>query len=79
MRRRADQLERALDRTGDSWNRDKSIEKTRRYVSEALDAGRDIHVTMRNWRLDSRAENDWAIARAQLNALARAFRLAEIR
>lgn len=79
LRRRADQLERALDRTGDSWNRDKDLEKTRRYVREALEAARDIDVTMRNWRFDAGAERDWSILRVQLNALARAFRISGIR
>jgi hypothetical protein len=79
LRRRADQLERALDRTGDSWNRDKDLEKTKRYVREALEAGRDINVTIRNWRLDSGTEREWSILRVQLNALARAFRLTGIR
>lgn len=79
LRRRADQLERALDRTGDSWNKDRDLDKTRRYVREALDAGRDINHTMRNWRLNYDVERDWQAIRSQLNALARAFRLSELR
>lgn len=79
LRARADQLERALDRTGDSWNRDRDPERTRYYVREALDAGREINAAMRYWRLHPEVERDWAAIRAQLNALGRAFRVGELR
>lgn len=79
LRARADQLERALDRTGDSWNRDRDPERTRYYVREALDAGREINAAMRYLRLDYEVERDWAAIRAQLNALGRAFRVGELR
>lgn len=73
--RQADRLENALDRTGDSWNRDRDPRRARRYVAEALDAARDIDTTMRRWRLHPEADRDWSIVRAQLAHLARALDL----
>ncbi len=79
LNRQADRLENAMDRTGDSWNRDKDISKTKRQVQDALSAARDINSTMRNWPSYSEVEREWGIVKIQLNHLARAFRLSEIR
>ena len=79
LNRKADQLERALDRVGKSWNKDRDISKTRRYTREAIDAGRDIDKAVRVFRLNRDTERDWSVVRTQLNILARSFDLAELR
>jgi hypothetical protein len=79
LNRAADRLEQALDRTGDAWNRDRDPSKTRRYIREALDSGRDINGAMSNLRLDASTERDWSVVRSQLNLLARSFNLPEMR
>ncbi len=79
LNRSADRLERALDRVGDSWNRDKSISGTKQAVSEALSAGRDIHFTLRRSSYNSDVKRDWDVVRLQLNILASKFGLSQIR
>lgn len=79
LNRQADRLENALDRTGDAWNRDRNPSKARGHVQEALGAARDINATMRKWRLHPDTERDWSVVRSQLNLLARAFNLNDVR
>jgi hypothetical protein len=77
--RSAKDLEKSMDRVGDSWNRDKDVVKARQHVRDALDAARNINRAMRNRRLDRDAEQQWANVRRELNLLARAFDLPEMR
>lgn len=79
LNRQADRLERALDRTGDSWNKDKDISKTKRQVQDALGAARDINSAMRNWQFYGEVDREWGIVKLQLNHLAGAFGLNQIR
>lgn len=79
LNRQADQLEKSMDRVGDSWNRDKDISKTKRYVQEALNSARDINTSMRNWRFYNEVEREWGIVKVELNHLAEAFRLQKLR
>jgi len=71
-------LEKSMDRVGRSWNRDKDLSKTRNHVRDAISAARNIDVTMKARRFDSGVENDWREVRAQLNLLARAFKMSSI-
>jgi hypothetical protein len=75
LNRAARNLEESMDRVGRSWNRDKDVAKTRRWVREAIDNAKNIDVTMRNRRLHPEAEEQWRAVRFQVNLLARAFKL----
>lgn len=77
--RSARELENAMDRTGNAWNRDRNIERTRLEIRRALNAGRDINALMRARRLDDETEREWGVVRAELNALARAADVPEMR
>jgi HAMP domain-containing protein len=79
MNREADRLENALDRTGDAWNKDHDRLKTRANVQDALTAARDINTAMLKWKLQADAERQWHVVRSELNRLARAFNLNEVR
>jgi hypothetical protein len=78
LNRDADRLEEAMNRVGDSWNRDHNVQKTRQFVSAAIAVARDINKTMINWHLDSNAEQEWAAVRAELNRLAQTFGLPKV-
>jgi hypothetical protein len=79
LNRDADRLENAMDKVGDSWNRDHNAQKTKGYVSGAIAVGQDINRTMVSWHLDPDVERDWAAVRSELNRLAQVFRLPSIR
>lgn len=68
-------LERTMDRMGRAWNRDKDVSRTRSLVRDAISSARNVNFTMRTRRLDRDVERDWAEVRAQVNLLARAFKL----
>jgi hypothetical protein len=75
----ADRLENAMDKVGDSWNKDHSIQKTRAYVTAAIANGNDINRAMRTWKMGGDAETEWAALRNELNNLARTFGVPGIR
>jgi hypothetical protein len=79
LNRDASNLENALDKVGDSWNRDHSLDRTREYVRAAIALANDINVAMRSWNMGGDAENQWAAVRAELNRLAQKFGLPRIR
>lgn len=79
LNRDASNLENAMDKVGDSWNRDHSLDRTREYVRAAIALANDINVSMRNWNMGGDAENQWAAVRAELNRLAQKFGLPRIR
>ena len=79
MNNDADRLENAMDRVGDSWNRDHNAQKTKGYVSAAIAVSQDINRTMVNWHLDQQVEQEWAAVRGEINRLAQVFRLPSIR
>ena len=79
LNRDADGLENALDRVGDSWNRDHDPGKTRRFVAEAVRLSTNINRTMLKWRLNPDAEREWDAVRGELNRLAATFSLPSIR
>jgi uncharacterized protein Yka (UPF0111/DUF47 family) len=78
LNRDADNLSNAMDKVGDSWNRDHDMAKTRQYVSAAIVVARDIDKTMRNWHLDPDTERDWAAVKTEINALAQNFGLPRV-
>ncbi|MBI4889035.1 MAG: hypothetical protein HY821_00330 [Acidobacteria bacterium] len=78
LNRDTDRLESAMDKVGDSWNRDHDVHKTRQFVSGAIAVARDINKTMVNWHLDSDAEQEWVAVRGELNRLAQTFGLPKV-
>lgn len=75
----ASRLENALDKVGDSWNRDHNPAKTKDYVRAAVALGNDINSAMRTWNMGDNAEQEWAALRAGLNRLADTFNTPRIR
>ena len=79
LNRNAERLENQLDKVGESWNRDHSLDKTRDHVRGAIALANDINVAMRSWNMGGDAENEWAAVRAELNRLAQKFNLPRVR
>src|SRR5262245_59267773 len=79
LNRNAERLENALDRVGDSWNKDHNMDSTRGNVRSAIEIANDMNVAMRNWNMGGDAENQWAAVRSELNRLAQTFGLPHIR
>ena len=79
LNRNASNLENALDKVGDSWNRDHSLDKTRASVRTAIAFGNEINQAMRTWNMGGDAESEWSTLRAELNRLAQTFNLPRIR
>ena len=79
LNRNAERLENQLDRVGDSWNKDHSLDKTREHVRAAIALANDINVSMRSWNMGGDAENQWAAVRGELNRLAQKFNLPRVR
>jgi len=77
--RSAAQLERALNRVRDAWNRDRDYERTRRSVGAAISAGRDVNRILRRHRMGSRVEREWGPIKTELNNLAEVFEQPQIR
>ncbi len=75
----AGRLENQLDKVGDSWNKDHSIDKTRTHVRAAIASGNDINKAMRTWQMGGDAESEWNALRAELNRLASTFGAPKIR
>lgn len=79
LNREASQLENAMDKVGDSWNKDHNMNKTRNYVTAAIAVANDINVSMRTWNMGGDAEQQWAAVRGELNQLARNFGVREVK
>src|SRR5215813_12955723 len=79
LNRNAEALENQLDKVGDSWNKDHSLDRTRDHVRAAIALANDINVAMRNWNMGGDAENQWAAVRTELNRLAQKFNLPRVR
>jgi hypothetical protein len=79
LNRDASRLERAMNGTRDSWNREHNAPRTRRFVSEAIAAGQDINRTMIRRRLGGDVQRQWDAVRSELNRLAEVFELPRIR
>ena len=73
LRRSARNLEEAMDKVGDSWNRDNNPERAGQYVRSAIDAAQEINGIMLRRRLNRDTEQRWAQVRRELNLLAKAF------
>jgi hypothetical protein len=71
--RSARNLEDAMDKVGDSWNRDNNPERAGEYVRSAIGAAREINGIMVRRRLNRDTEQRWNQVRRELNLLARAF------
>ena len=79
LNRNAERLENQMDKVGDSWNKDHSLDGTRDHVRGAIALANDINIAMRNWNMGGDAENEWAAVRAELNRLAQKFNLPGVR
>src|SRR5262245_12151406 len=79
LNRNAERLENQLDKVGDSWNKDHSIDGTRDHVRAAIAVANDINVAMRSWNMGGDAESEWSAVRAELNRLAQKFNLPRVR
>ena len=78
LNQNAERLENQMDKVGDSWNKDHSLDRTRDHVRAAIALANDINVAMRNWNMGGDAENQWAAVRAELNRLAQKFNLPKV-
>lgn len=79
LQRDVDQLEEALDRVGDSWNRDRDPQKTRAFAAAAISVSQIINRYVAAYRGDADLVNQWMTVRAELNRLAQTFGLPMIR
>jgi hypothetical protein len=79
LNRDASRLADQLDKVGDSWNKDHSLDRTREHVRAAIALANDINLAMRNWNMGGDAENQWAAVRGELNRLAQKFGVPRIR
>ncbi len=69
----AKELARAMDRLRNSWNRRHDPDRSRRYVRDAIDAGRGINRAMARYYLREHVEREWRVLREELNQLADVF------
>lgn len=79
LNRSASQLEDAMDRVGDSWNRDHDMDKTRGNVRVAVGFASDINRTIRAASFYGEVGNQWAAVLAEVNRLASTFGLPRVR
>jgi len=79
LNRHADELERAMGKLHETWNRERDVEKTRHFVDEAIRVSRDINHVMNRERFYPGLQDQWAAVRAELNHLAEAFGLPRLR
>ena len=68
-------LEKALDDLRREFDRKESYIETRPEVRRCLDIATDIDVAMRNRRLGTETERQWALLRTELNTLADVYGL----
>jgi hypothetical protein len=77
--RNAAQMERALNRVRDAWNRDRDYQRTRGSVGAAITAGKAVSRTLGRHRLSSRVTREWDAIKTELNNLAEIFEQPRIR
>ena len=65
LTRNASRVEDQLDKVGDSWNKDHSLDRTRDHVRAAIALANDINVAMRSWNMGGDAESQWSAVRAE--------------
>ncbi len=75
INKRAKDLEKALDELRREFDRRDLWIENKDEVRKCLNIATDINVTMKNRRLGPNVESQWAVLRAELNALARAYNL----
>ena len=75
LNRHADSLEHAMNRVRDSWNRDRDPDKTRHFVSQAIDISQSINRVMNTNRFHPDLHSQWSGVRIDLNRLAESFGL----
>jgi|SRR5271163_5191147 len=68
-----------MDKVGDSWNRDHSLDKAGIHVTGAISQANNVNRAMRTWRMGSDCESQWAALRSELNRLAATFNVPGVR
>lgn len=76
---RALQLERELNMVRQEFNRTGNHYNIRPHVANALNVAQSINTVMRNRRLNSPVERQWAMLRSDLNRLAAVYGLRQLR
>jgi hypothetical protein len=79
LQRDADNLEEAMNRVGDSWNKDHDLQKTRAFVTAAITSSQTLNRFMISYRGDPELTSEWAGVKTELTALAVEFKLPAIR
>jgi hypothetical protein len=79
LQRDADNVEEAMNKVGDSWNKDHDLQKTRAFVTAAIASSQTLNRFMMSYRGDPDLTNEWAGVKTELNALALQFGLPTIR
>jgi pterin-4a-carbinolamine dehydratase len=79
LTRHADSLERAMNQVRESWNRERNPDKTRHFVSRAIDVSQSINQVMSTNRFHPDLHSQWASVRIELNRLAEGFGLPRLR
>jgi HAMP domain-containing protein len=78
LNQRARDLESATDELRREFDRNDSRRENSAEVRKCLNIASDINAAMRNRRLNAATEQNWAVVRSELNALARAYNLPQI-
>ena len=73
LQQNADQLEQAMNKVGDSRNRDHDPQKTRAFVTAAISFGQTINKYMTTFKGNADLANQWVAVRAELNRLSQSF------
>ena len=77
--RHASSLERSMNAIRESWNRERNPDRTRRFVSSALENGREINRALTHGRVHPEIQRQWSAIKSELNRLAEVFELPRIR
>jgi histidinol dehydrogenase len=78
LNKKARQLETAVDELRREFDRNDSWAENKNEVRKCLNLAKEINTAMKNRKLGSATEKNWAAVRAELNTLARAYRLPRI-
>lgn len=78
LNKKARQLETAVDELRREFDRNDSWTENKNEVRNCLNLAKEINTAMKKRKLSSATEKNWAAVRAELNLLARAYRLPRI-
>jgi hypothetical protein len=69
----ARELDHAISRLRESWNREHDVGRSRMHVAQAIEAGRHINRALEHHALRGRIQREWDDLRSELNLLAEVF------